>query len=264
MVAVEPSVSSPPDHILITELENRTFSAWSPLDQSELSGWRLGWARGYTRRANSVYPLSWSHNDDQLEAQIDACERWYSERGLPICFKLTTASQPLSIDHILANRGYTSASGARVMTADLSRWQRGDTAAAPTVRIETQFTVQWLDALCAMNTAQSPHREVILQMLSGGEAERFFATVFDGERPVAVGLAVRNGNYVGLFDIVTHEAARRRGYGRRLVQCMLDVGSAAGARTAYLQVVERNLPAISLYESLGFHHVYDYWYRHKP
>jgi len=32
---------------------------------------------------------------------------------------------------------------------------------------------------------------------------------------------------------------------------------------AYLQVVEGNTPAITLYESLGFSYLYTYWFRAK-
>jgi [ribosomal protein S18]-alanine N-acetyltransferase len=45
---------------------------------------------------------------------------------------------------------------------------------------------------------------------------------------------------------------RGRGYGRALVSAALEHGRAAGARTALLEVRRSNLPAQSLYLSLGF------------
>jgi ribosomal protein S18 acetylase RimI-like enzyme len=275
--SLEPSLPNSVDHVLITELEARTFSAWSPLHQAQFGGWRLGCAQGYTRRANSVYPLSWESGDDTtLHDQIDACERWYSDHRQPICFKLTAASQPSAITSILDARGYAAASGALVMSADLSGWRANDVdesssaqltpiANAPArVSIVREFSEQWLEILCSMNAAQAPHRAIIRQMLSNNNAERYFATVYESQNPAAVGLAVRDGTYIGLFDIVTGEAARRRGHARRLVRSLLDAGVMAGAQTAYLQVVERNAPALSLYSGLGFRPMYRYWYRQKP
>jgi N-acetylglutamate synthase len=44
------------------------------------------------------------------------------------------------------------------------------------------------------------------------------------------------------------------------VQAMLDAGRRAGAESAYLQVLETNEAAISLYRSLGFARRYAYVY----
>ena len=41
-------------------------------------------------------------------------------------------------------------------------------------------------------------------------------------------------------------------------------GDCNGARHAYLQVVEANQPARTLYHALGFCDLYRYWYRVAP
>ena len=41
----------------------------------------------------------------------------------------------------------------------------------------------------------------------------------------------------------------------------LKEGKKKGATKAYLQVVEGNTPARNLYESLGLHYLYTYWFR---
>ena len=42
---------------------------------------------------------------------------------------------------------------------------------------------------------------------------------------------------------------------------VLKEGKKKGATKAYLQVVEGNTPARNLYESLGLHYLYTYWFR---
>jgi N-acetylglutamate synthase len=82
--------------------------------------------------------------------------------------------------------------------------------------------------------------------------------------PVATGLAILEGDHVGLFDVVTREGCRRRGFARTMVSALLRWGLEAGARRSYLQVEEGNAPAIALYEPFGFTLAYRYWYRGLP
>jgi GNAT superfamily N-acetyltransferase len=89
---------------------------------------------------------------------------------------------------------------------------------------------------------------------------RFAAIRCDGEI-VACGLGVAQSGYVGLFDVVTDGRYRRQGYGRGIVAGLLDWAGAAGAHTAYLQVMCDNDPALRLYAGLGFRERYRYWYR---
>ena len=48
-----------------------------------------------------------------------------------------------------------------------------------------------------------------------------------------------------------------------MMEGLLAHGQRNGARTAYLQVMLNNPPALQLYEDLGFKEVYQYWYRVK-
>ena len=90
-----------------------------------------------------------------------------------------------------------------------------------------------------------------------------FLRLEEAGQTMAVGLAVYERGYVGLFDIVTNPAFRRQGWGRRLVVELLRWGQAQGANTAYLQVATPNTAALQLYAGFGFREVYRYWYRVK-
>jgi ribosomal protein S18 acetylase RimI-like enzyme len=86
----------------------------------------------------------------------------------------------------------------------------------------------------------------------------------DGDDPVAVGLAVVDGPWVGLFDIAADPARRRRGHGRALVEGLVAWGLGRGAERAFLNVSADNAPAVALYEQLGFREAYRYWYWVEP
>jgi ribosomal protein S18 acetylase RimI-like enzyme len=52
--------------------------------------------------------------------------------------------------------------------------------------------------------------------------------------------------------------ARRRGLARRVIRALADWAADQGATGAFLQVEQRNTPAVTLYRGLGFttHHTY--------
>ena len=90
----------------------------------------------------------------------------------------------------------------------------------------------------------------------------YLASLVDaGGRGVACGLGVLEGEAVGLFDLITDPAERKKGYGTRLLAGILRWSRENGACHAYLQVMEVNVVARKLYAKFGFQEVYRYWYR---
>ena len=57
---------------------------------------------------------------------------------------------------------------------------------------------------------------------------------------------------VGLVDLEVHPEHRRKGYGRHLVAEVLRHAREQGTASVAVQTRSTNLPALSLYESLGF------------
>jgi len=90
-----------------------------------------------------------------------------------------------------------------------------------------------------------------------------YAVFYQAGSPVACGLGVLEHEALGLFDIVTDPAQRRKGYGTQLVMGMLALGKQQGAEYAYLQVMNTNYAAQQMYAKLGFQECYHYWYRQQ-
>jgi len=80
---------------------------------------------------------------------------------------------------------------------------------------------------------------------------------------VARSVSITEEGHIGIFDVGTIEAHRKRGYAGALLAHQLQAAIAAGATVAYLQVKADN-PARQTYERFGFRTVYDYWYRALP
>lgn len=76
----------------------------------------------------------------------------------------------------------------------------------------------------------------------------------------ASGVAAYADDWVGFRSIEVARDQRRRGLGLAVMAALLEWGAEQGARTAYLQVLADNAPALALYGRLGFatHHAYRY------
>jgi N-acetylglutamate synthase len=72
---------------------------------------------------------------------------------------------------------------------------------------------------------------------------------------------VRSGSWAGVFALATAPAARRRGVARAVFGALARWTQDGGADRLYLQVEDDNLPARSLYESVGFVRSHGYHYR---
>lgn len=77
---------------------------------------------------------------------------------------------------------------------------------------------------------------------------------------VASGVAAYADDWVGFRSIEVSPDHRRRGLGLAVMAALVEWGAEQGARTAYLQVLGDNEPALALYARLGFttHHAYRY------
>ena len=89
---------------MIRTIEELSMNAWPALQTLHYDGWVLRLAAGYTRRANSVYPLYPSRID--LDEKIKSCKFLYRARNLPAVFKLTETSMPEALDASLDEHGY--------------------------------------------------------------------------------------------------------------------------------------------------------------
>ncbi len=248
---------------MIRNLEELALNAWPALQTVACDGWLLRFAEGYTRRANSVNPLYPSMLD--LDEKVAWCEQFYSERGLPVVFKLTDAAQPPGLDARLANKGYVLDAPTAVQTLVLSHRQDPSMASEPAlpILVRDALTDAWLDAFCAMSGISERNHAVLVRLLANIVPAHGYASVPDGGRIVACGLGVVQAGALGLFDLVTDPERRRRGFGRRVVEGLLAWGKERGATLAYLQVMRQNTPALRLYAALGFAERYGYWYRVK-
>lgn len=224
------------------------------MQQMLFDGWLLRFANGFTKRANSVIPL-YPGGIDALSEKVRFCENLYARERLKTIFRLTSIGGHEALDGFLHRRGYQQRDPTEVLTVALTRRpsQSGALSLVPSER--------WLAVYGDLTGMPDAARALHGAILRGIPLPVAYAVIGTAEAPLACGLAVLEQDLVGLFDVVTHPAARRTGRGTELVASLLAWAWDHGARRAYLQMVADNMPARGLYLKLGFEALYRYWYR---
>lgn len=226
----------------------------------DVDGWRLRANGGVTRRANSVLAAR-EGGALGLDERLALAEAFYGRRGLPCRFQLCPASRPAGLAEALLARGYATTPATNVQVAPI---EPARAAAAGRARVASELDDAWLAAYVEGEGETSPakiaaRREMLLRI---GPAAGF-AAIEQGGELAAVALGVVERGWLGVFNVATRPAHRRRGLSRALLGDLAAWGAAQGAARAYLQVYSINGPALSLYGGLGFRTLYQYVYYEK-
>ena len=244
---------------MIRLIEELSLNAWPGGRVMHFDGWSLQFAGGYTRRANSVNLVGQSILP--IEDKVRFCEDAYRLADQATIFKIFPDPETKPLDQFLKSRGYREEGNAYVMVKQI---EVADQLCQGDFHLETELTDWWLEAAICLNQINDPNAPHLSSILRSIKPTCGFASIRNGDEPVAVGLGVLERGWFGLFDIVTAEPYRRQGHGKALVQNMIEWSRQQDAHHAYLQVMTQNQPAQELYRSLGFEHQYEYWYRVLP
>ncbi len=241
-----------PDGVVVVEAA--AFAAWPAAESRDEDGWVARYGDGFSRRLNSV-SISPDAATDRIEARLVAAHDWLAARGLPPLVRVTSAT-PAPVVAVLDALGYSTEGETLVMTSAVT-----PVAPAPTTE-RSAPSGGWLrDQERWMGIADpEPWRAVLARVAPPAR----FAEVEGGNGRVAAGLGIVRNGWLGVFEVTTDPAHRRRGHATRLVEELCSWAAARGASGAFLQVVASNEPAVGLWRSLGFTTAYRYRYRRPP
>ncbi len=249
------TVTAPDNIVQIEEVASR---AWPAKHTKQNGGWLLRASDGVTRRANSVLPLK-NPDAKSLEVALEQVQQFYQEFKLPVRFQMTPTSQPTDLDAFLESTGLITDMRVKVLTAPLANIYLEE----PEVGIVV-FGSPWKDWYTAYGKAAGfdkkniAARQGIIERIT---TEKACAAAIMGDQVVGIGMGVLDGEWLGLFSLVTEEKYRRRQVASSITQSLVSWGLSRGAKQGYLQVEVENEPAQKLYNGLGFEDAYSYWYR---
>jgi len=247
-----------PDLALVEVLEKRLVNAWPALETLALDGWLMRFARGYSKRANSVSAMTPGVSLDA--AAIHFAAELYRAQKIRPTFRLSPLAAP-DADNALSDAGFELFDESLCLTAPLGL---GGGRADRRIAVSPKPTPSWVSTAAAAYGGDKADHEALGEIVARIRPAAAFATLAEDGTDLAFGLAVAERGYVGLFDIVVAPEARGRGLGRAVTTTLMRWGRGEGAHAAYLQVRLANEVAIGLYASLGFKEAYRYTHRIEP
>jgi GNAT superfamily N-acetyltransferase len=191
---------------------------------------------------------------DAASARIHTAIDHFAQVGRPFSWWLCPGDQPANLGERLLAAGLQPAESELAMSAGLDRLQTGELPA--NLQIRRVRTLAQLHDFAQLLAAGTPPDPEVLRFyaraapaLLTADSPLWCYVGYLGETPVATAELTVAGGVVGLYNIVTLAAYRRRGIGTALtLQPLLDA-RAHGHHTAVLQAAAGG---VSIYTRIGF------------
>ena len=249
------------DPVLLSRIEDAGLNASAPPQQRVLGGWILRLSPGKAKRARCVNALAVGRLP--LDELLHRSEQVFRQAGLPFIVRITPFTQPPNLDATLAARGFVAFDDTRVMVRpDLAPLE--EPAAPAGCVFELPGHGAFADAVGSLRGSPLAQRQAHAERLRASPVEYVGVLLRRAGELVACGQLAREDDLVGVYDINTAPAYRRRGLATAVCAYLLYRAHETGARCAYLQVDADNEPARRIYERLGFTDAYAYHYRSRP
>ena len=253
---------------LVRGLQERAARAFPTVVLDHPDGWWLRYDDSGAWWASSVLPHGGAGPVD-LPGRIRAAEEFYAGHGARARFQISRGACPAGLDEALAARGYLVESPMSLQTA----WTQEVLDRLPVSGIESRVDDKptdtwfdtWFDVWLAVHGNEAdpgPEWDMLRRVgQPSGYAALPARPGLAGSGVIAVGRAVVQTGWAGVFGMATLPAARGRGAATRVLAALAGWAADQGAERMYLQVETDNTAARRLYERAGFTEVCRYHYR---
>jgi len=237
-------------------LEERALNASGAFHSLVYDGWLLGHRPGPTKRLRCVNPFY--RSTLPIEEKVAYCASFYAARKLPAIFRLLPFSEPDGLDGWLEDHGWKSFERTLVLSVELADVPA---LAVPKIAVDLVEPPRWEPLVADLLAIPDDALAGYVERASTYPLPHVGALIRCDEDVVACGLLKLEDDHAGLFAVQTAKPWRCRGLGRAVVAALLAEARRRGARRAYLQVTDDNVPALAVYARFGFASAYAYWYR---
>lgn len=247
---------------LVRELQDRAARAVPAAVQEHRDGCWLRHTDSVTTWWAGAALVHGAPQVHDLTATISVAEAFYAAHGARPRFQVCPACPP-RLDDALALRAYERDELVSLQTAAVGDVARRLPVPAARVDLAERPDPSWLRLrMTAQGSGADPAPEWrLLQRVDRASA---YATARVSGRPVAVGRAVADAGWTGVFDMATLPDGRQRGAASAVLASLAEWAGRRGSAHLYLQVTCSSAAALALYRRAGFAEVCTYHYRTAP
>lgn len=238
--------------MLLKTLQEHAARAQPAAHVEEAGGWWLRHSPGDAWWVSAALP-------HDREDRVALAEEFCAEREAPVRIQITPGVCAADLDARLGDRGYERGRDMSLQiasTAEVLRQAHSDAG-----EVVTRPTDAWLAAWHSVTTRDVGAERDLLSRVEHPSAYAYAQV--DGQ-VVAVGRAVAEEGWAGVFGMATLRHARGRGAARSVLAALATWAATQEANHMYLQMQRENATAFRLYERTGFREVSAYHYRVRP
>lgn len=254
---------SPPSDLagpeLVRDLQERAARGQPAERVEEARGWWLRLAPRGAWWLGTVLPHRAAERDD-LAHRVAAAEQFYLAHGAVPAFQISPPACPDGLDALLAARGYRRDCPVSLQVARTAEVLDRVASSALRVELDDRPTRSWLETWQAV-AGHGGDLDAERAMLGRVARPSGYARALAGGDVVAVGRAVADDGWAGVFGMATLSRARGLGAARAVLAALAGWAVAHRAGDMYLQVERGNAAALRLYGRAGFTELSCYHYR---
>ncbi|KAB2492853.1 GNAT family N-acetyltransferase [Priestia endophytica] len=236
-------------------IEELAANAWPSYIEKKMGNWKIRATFGVSKRANSVYTAG------PFPAQsnwLEKIQTFYIKQSISPCFYISEES-PKELDELLSKEGYKKIDDCFSMIASY-------TSLLP---FRSSFTFQdlnevndaWIMDFIKLEGFSPERFKAYTHIFSSITPPKNFIRIVENGETLGVGSIVVENGWGCISNIVVASSHRRKGIAKELVCYLSDWAYKKGACNIYLQVIQTNIPALHLYEKLGFEPLSSHHYR---
>ncbi len=238
----------------VETIERATAASVAPDETHEIGEFLVGIDSGTLGRARSAAPLR--HDLPPDAAVLDEIDALYRARGYPPIYRVADVPGMAALQDVLRSRGFAPDTATLVKVGDVSA-MAGLTAARTHTADQPDSIWSGVFLGEGFDPVDGAHR---IRNLSRAEGS-VFASVRETGRALAVGAGGFGHGWLSIHGMRTDPNARGRGHAGAILATLADAATTRGLSRAFLQVLEANETARSLYRRAGFVKAwrYEYW-----